>query len=219
MQFLSVKPSLSGKTVISQFLNQALFHFNHSIASQLSHILESFIVVITLGRTFWVKEKIQVLDAVTSIWKRAVILSLISDWCVKIKLSDWPGSAIFSVSEERNENASAWNIRKFHEHNDTCVISTWRNSRKDKISFNPRRLHRDSIVFFEHARSVKKGLSSSTILSWPSAQFVWSTNFRILRGMDHHAVAIYTLGTPSRKTSDKANQGNESPENYCQTIS
>ena len=92
------------------------------------------------------------------IWESAVILSLISDWCVKIKWSDWPGSAIFSGPEDRKENATAWNIRKFHEHNDTCVISRRRNSRKDRISFNPRRLHRDSMVFFEHAGSVKKGI-------------------------------------------------------------
>ena len=109
-----------------------------------------------LSRTFRVKEKVQVLDAVTSIWESAVILSLISDWCVNIKWSDWPGSAIFGVPEDIKENATVWNIRKFHEHIDTCVISRRKNSRKDKISFNPRRLHRDSVVSFEHAGSVKK---------------------------------------------------------------
>ena len=155
--FLISKAAIIRETVISQFLNQGSFHFKHSIASQLSHILESFILVIMLSRTFRVREKVQVLDAVTSIWESAVILSLISDWCVKIKWSDWPGSAIFSVPEDRKENATAWNIRKYHEHNDTCVISRRRSSRKDKISFNPRRLHRDS-VFFEHTGSVKKGI-------------------------------------------------------------
>ena len=197
MQFLSVKPLLSRKTVISQFLNQGSFHFNHSITSQLSHILESFILVIMLSRIFRVGEKVQVLDAVTSIWESAVILSLISDLCEKIKWSDWPGSATFSVPEDRKEDTTAWNMRKIHEHNDNCVISRRRNSRKDKISFNPRRLHRDSVVFFEHAGSVKKGLSSSTTLSCPSALFVWSKNLRILRAMDNHAVALYTLGAPS----------------------
>ena len=83
-----------------------------------------------LSRTFQVKEKVQVLDAVTSIWESAVILSLISDWCVKIKWSDWAGSAIFSVPEDRKENATAWNIRKFYEHNDTCVISKIREKVK-----------------------------------------------------------------------------------------
>ena len=111
-----------------------------------------------LSRTFRVKGKIQVLDAVTSIWESAKILSLISDWCVKNEWSDWPGSAIFSVPENRKENATAWNIRKFYEDNHTCVNSRRRNSRKDKISFNPKRLHRDSMVFFEHAGSVKKGI-------------------------------------------------------------
>ena len=172
-----------------------------------------------LSTTFRVQVKVQVLDAITSLWESAVILSLISDWCVKIKWSDWPGSAIFIVREERKENATAWKIRKLHEHNDTCVISRRWNSRKDKISFNPRRLHRDSMVFFQHAGSVKKGLSSSTTLSCPSAQFVWSTNLRILWGMDHHALATYTLGTPSWETSHRASQGNESPENHCQSIS
>ena len=36
------------------------------------------------------------------------------------------------------------------------VISRRRNSRKEKLSFNPRRLHRESMVFFEHAGSGKK---------------------------------------------------------------
>ena len=49
-------------------------------------------------------------------------------------------------------------MRKFQEQIDTCVISRRRNSRKDKISFNPRRLHRDSMVFFEHTGSVTKGI-------------------------------------------------------------
>ena len=123
MQFLSVNPSLSGKIVISQFLNQGSFHFNLSIASQFRLILESFIHVIILSRTFRPKDKVQVLDAVTSIWESAVTLSLISDWCVKIKWSDWPQSAFFSVPEDRKENATIRNTRKFHEHNDTCVIS------------------------------------------------------------------------------------------------
>ena len=150
-----------------------------------------------LSRNFRVKEKVQVLEAVTSIWESAVSLSLISDWCEKTSWSDWPGSAIFSVPEDRKENATAWNIKNFHKHIDTCVISRRRISRKDKISFNPRQLHRDSMVFLEHARSVKKKLSSSTILSCSSAQFVWSTNLRILRGMEHHAEEFYTLCTPS----------------------
>ena len=136
-----------------------------------------------LSRTFRVKEKVQVLNAVTSIWESAVILSLISDWCVKIKWSDWPGSAIFSVPEDRKENATAWNIRKFT--NTMILVSSTEGGirEKDKMSFNPRRL--------------RCGLSSSTTLSCPSAQFVWSTNFRKLRGVDHQAVATYTLGTPS----------------------
>ena len=87
MQFLSVKPSLSRKTIISHFLKQGAFCFNHSIApdfTDFSHILESFIHVIMLFRTLRVKKKVQALDAVTSIGESAVILSLISDWCVKI---------------------------------------------------------------------------------------------------------------------------------------
>ena len=196
MQFLSVKPSLSGKTVISQFMDQGTFRFNHSIAHQFSHKLESFIRAIMLSRTFRVKEKVQVIDAVISIRESAVFLSLISDWCVKIKWSDWPGSAIFSVPKDRKENPTAWNIRKIHEHNDTCVISMRRKLRKDKISFNPRRLHSNSMVLLNMLGVSKKGLSSSTTLSRPSAQFFWSTNFRILRGMDHHAVALLTLDTP-----------------------
>ena len=82
------------------------------------------------GKTFRLKEKVQVLDAVTSIWKSAVILSLISDWSLKVKWSDWPESAIISVPEDSKENAAAWNIRKFLKHNYTCVISRRRNSRK-----------------------------------------------------------------------------------------
>ena len=111
-----------------------------------------------LSRTFRVKKKVQVLDSVTFIWESAKFLSLISDWCVMIKWSDWPGSAIFSVPEDKKESATSWKIRKFHEHNDNYVISRRRNSRKDKLSFNPRRLHRDSMVFFVRAGSVKKGI-------------------------------------------------------------
>ena len=103
MQFLSVKPSLSGKTVISKFLNQGSFHFNHSIASQLSLILEYFILVIMQSRTFRVKEKVQVLDAITSNRESAVFLSLISDCCIKVKWSNWPESAIFDVPEARKK--------------------------------------------------------------------------------------------------------------------
>ena len=111
-----------------------------------------------LSRIFRVKEKVQFLDVVTSIKECAVILSLISDWSVKINWSHWPGIAIFSVPEDSKKNAAAWNVRKFREHNDICVIGRRRNSRKEKLSFNHRRLHRDSMVFFEHAESVKKGI-------------------------------------------------------------
>ena len=107
-----------------------------------------------LGRTLLVNEKVQVLDVVASIWESAVTLSLISDWCVKIKWLDWPGSAIFSVPEDRQGNAGAWTIGKFHEDNDTFVISRRGNSRKKKLSFNSRRLQRDSMVFFKHAGNV-----------------------------------------------------------------
>ena len=176
-------------------------------------------LLITLSKTVWLKKKVQVLNTVTSDWESAKILSLISDWSVKINWSDWPRSAIFSVPEDSKENAAAWNIRKFHEHNDTRVISRRRKSRKNKLSFNPRWLHRDLVVFFEHAESVKKGLSSSTTLSCPRAQFIWSTNLRILRGVDLHALAVYTLGTPSREMSHNVSQGNELPENHCKTIS
>ena len=96
-----------------------------------------------LSRTYCVKENVQVLDAVTSI----CIFSLISDWCVKVKWSDWPEYAIFNVPEDRKENAAAWNIRNF-ANNHTCVISRRRNSRKEKQSFNPRRLHRDLMSLF-----------------------------------------------------------------------
>ena len=89
------------KSVISQIMQKGSFHFNQSIASQLSHILESFILVIMLTRNFRVKVKVHVLEAVTSIWESAVILALISDWCVKIKWSDWTGDAIFSVTEDK----------------------------------------------------------------------------------------------------------------------
>ena len=184
------------ETIISQFLNQGSFHFNHSFASQLSHILESFNLVIMLT------EKVKVLDAVTSIWESAVILSFISDWCVKINWPDFPGNAIFRVPEDRKENATAWNIRKVHKYNDTCVISRRRISRKDKISFNPRRLHSDSMVFFEHAGSVKKGICKKGIVII-NDPFVSQCTVRlvdkprILRGMYHHAVAVYTLGTLS----------------------
>ena len=85
--------SCNRETVNSQFLNQDSFHFNHSIVPQFSLILESFIHGIMLSRTFRVKEK--------------VILSLTSDWSVKIKWYDWPGPAIFTVPEDRKENAAA----------------------------------------------------------------------------------------------------------------
>ena len=98
--FISKAVIIRKKSVISQIMHQGSFHFNQSIASQLSQILESFILVIMLTRTFRVKVKVHVLDAFTSIWESAVNLALISDWCVKIKWSDWTGSAIFSVKED-----------------------------------------------------------------------------------------------------------------------
>ena len=70
-------------------MRDATIQFNYSIASQFSYILESFILVIMLSRIFRVKEKVQVLVAVTSIGESAVILSFISDWCVKIEGSEW----------------------------------------------------------------------------------------------------------------------------------
>ena len=97
MQFLSVKPSLSGKI-------------------------------------FRVKVKVQVFDAINSIWEIAVILSLISDWCVKIKWSNWPESAIFSVSEDRKENATAWNIRKFT--NTMILVSSAEGGIRKKIKYS-----------------------------------------------------------------------------------
>ena len=197
MQFLSVKLSLSGKTVISQFLNQGSFHFNHSVAPQFSHILESFIHVIMLGRTFRVKEKVQVLDVVTSIWESAVILSLISVWCVRIKWSDWPGNAISGVPEDRKKTQQ----HGIYENstNTMIFVSSAEGRIREKIKHRstPDGCTGTRWSFLNMLGVSKKGLSSSTTLSCPSVQFVWSTNLRILRGMDHHAVAIYTLGTPS----------------------
>ena len=140
--------------VMIQFLTK--IHFISTFQFLLSSVISKyFILVIMLSRTFQVKEKVQVIDAVTSIWESAVNLSLFS---VKVKRSDWPGIEIFSVPVNRKENAASWKIRKTHEHNYTCVISRRRISRKEKISFNCSRLHRDPMVFFEHAGSVKKGI-------------------------------------------------------------
>ena len=111
-----------------------------------------------LSTSFRVNKKVQVLDAVTSILNTAVILSLISHWCLKTKWSVRPERAIFNVPEDGKENAATWNLGKFHEHNDTCVISRRLNSRKEKLSFNPRWLHRDSMVCFKRAGSFKKGI-------------------------------------------------------------
>ena len=149
-----------------------------------------------LGRIFLIKEKTQVLNAITSIWENFVSLTLINDWCVKINWSDWPGRVIFSVPEDRKENAAAWNVRKIHEHNDTCVISKRPKSRKKKLSFKPRRLHRYSMVFFKHAGSVKKWIVFFKDPFDFSAQFLWSTNLRILRGLNHYSVAISSISTP-----------------------
>ena len=186
MQFLSVKPSLSGKLFISQFLNQGSFHFNHSIAPQFSHILESFIRVIMLCRTFRVKELVQILDAATSICESAVILSLISDWCVNIKWSDWPGTAIFSVDRRQKRKCNSMEYKK-----------NLRTREKIKYRSTPDGYTGTRWSFLNILGVSKKGLTSSTTLSCPSAKFVWSTNLGILRLMDHHAVAIYTLTTPS----------------------
>ena len=111
-----------------------------------------------VSRVFRAKEKVQVLDAVLSIWVSSVVLSIISGWCVKIKWSDWSGSAILSDPEDRKESAAALNIGNFHECIDTCVISRRPSSKKEKLLFKIKRLHRDSMVFFEHAGSVKEGM-------------------------------------------------------------
>ena len=175
-----------------------------------------------LIRTFRVKEKVQVLDAVTSNWERAVILSLIKGilWSVKIIWSHWPGNAIFSVPEDGKENAAAWSIGKFHEHSDTCVFSGRRNSRKKKLSFNPRRLYRDSMVFFEHAGSVKKGI---VIINDP---FVSKCTFRFVGKPQDTAGSgpsccgtLYVMYSELRIESQGESKGNESSENHCQTIS
>ena len=152
-----------------------------------------------LIRTFRVKEKVQVLDAVTSNWERAVILSLIKGILCSVKIiwSHWPGNAIFSVPEDGKENAAAWSIGKFHEHSDTCVFSGRRNSRKKNCRSTPDGCTGTRWSFLNMLGVSKKELSSLTTLSCPSAHFVSSANLRILRGVDHHAVALYTLCTPS----------------------
>ena len=150
-----------------------------------------------LSRVFRVKEKVQVLDAVLSIWVSSVILSIISDWCVKIKWSDWSGSAIFSDPEDRKESAAALNIGNFHECIDTCVISRRPSSKKRSYCSKSNGCTGTRWSFSNMLGVSRKGWSSSTTLSCPNAQFVRSTNLRILREMDHHAVEVYTLGTPS----------------------
>ena len=81
-----------------------------------------------------------------------MFLALISDWCVKNK---WQEISIFSVPEDRKKR-SIMQYKKFHKYNDSCVISRRPNARKESLSFNPSRLHRDSMVFFEDAVKVKK---------------------------------------------------------------
>ena len=156
MQFLSRKPLLSGKTVISQFLNQRSLRFQSFNRSSIQPYI----------RVFHPCHHAKFSGKGKSLSPRCRHFHLgkccnfmISQRLVpQVEWSDWPGIAIFSVPGDRKENATAWKIRKFHEHNDTCVISRRRNSRKDKISFNHRRLHMNSMVFCEPAGSVKKGI-------------------------------------------------------------
>ena len=67
---------------------------------------------------FWRNEEIQVLDEVTSIWESAKVLSVVSDWSIKVKWINWPSSysrdgVLITVPENlRQLPASCWNVRK-----------------------------------------------------------------------------------------------------------
>ena len=108
-------------------------------------------------------------------------------------------------------------MRKFPENNDACVISIKRNSRKEKLSFNPRWLHKGSMVFFEHAGSVKKG---SVIINDP---FVSQCTVRLViktqaaRNEPSGSGVLYVKHSDLR--NDSQAESSKRAGESCQTIS
>ena len=66
-----------------------------------------------LRQTFSGDDKIQVLDPTTFIWESAKIISYVSDWCVRIKWTEWPGIKHFDLTvpeKDRDDKVSTITI-------------------------------------------------------------------------------------------------------------
>ena len=102
-----------------------------------------------LPSLFKEKEEVQVLDEVTYIWEAARILGFISNWGVSVKWTEWKGPPVqITIPEDLRDNRRMkhWTIKtiKVVEEPDRAK----RRNKKDPLLFNPRRLTRNTDVFF-----------------------------------------------------------------------
>lgn len=123
-------------------------------------------------RIFSVNEIVQALDDSTSIWEKAKITGVISDWSVLVRWVNWKPAtapATIFVPDDCRRNQGSWNIRKaIYGDNivsvdpDCASRRTLRRGRTDnhhKFNGNPRFLTKYEEVFFWDVASekIKKG--------------------------------------------------------------
>ena len=103
-----------------------------------------------LPSLFKEKEEVHVLDEVTYIWEAARILGFISNWGVSVKWTEWKGQPVqITIPEDLRDNRRMkhWKIRKTIKVVEEPDRAKRRN-KKDPLLFNPRRLTRNTDVFF-----------------------------------------------------------------------
>ena len=103
-----------------------------------------------LPSLFKEKEEVQVLDEVTYIWEAARILGFISNWGVSVKWTEWKGPPVqITIPEDLRDNRRMkhWKIRKTIKVVEEPDRAKRRN-KNDPLLFNPRRLTRNTDVFF-----------------------------------------------------------------------
>ena len=82
---------------------------------------------------FNVNETVQAVDVSTCIWEKAKIISIVSDWSVKVKWVDWSQYAeeIIEVPvSSRERGVEHWNIRKWIQKEHVTVTGNYRPRRK-----------------------------------------------------------------------------------------
>ena len=93
--------------------------------------------------TFFENEVVQILDPATSIWESAKIISLVIDWCVRIKWVDWSYNKKedITVPEVHRPEKNNWNIRNSHNLVREETVS-------NKRRYNARRLVGNDQIYF-----------------------------------------------------------------------